>query len=63
MNLIVDAFVGDEGTILLFEGHDETTDKSYTFAVDHRIGWELAHTLTESEEEILVGVEGWQIIG
>lgn len=63
MSLIVtidDGPVADHGTVVVFQGVDETGDL-ITFAVDHRMAQGLADAQAE-HGQIDCDVEGWAIL-
>lgn len=64
MQLLVTGPVRDEGTIVVLEGVDEE-GRVFHFAADHRPAQDILNALSdpETESEVLVDVEEWQILG
>lgn len=56
------ADVSDQGSVVLFVGTVEDTERRVRFAVDHRMAGGLYEAVMV-EGEVRAGVEGWQMMG
>lgn len=56
------AEVSDQGSVVLFVGTVEDTERRVRFAVDHRMAGGL-YEAVQVEGEIRAEVEGWQMLG
>ena len=61
MDIIVTGLVADEGTVVVFEGDDQTSGVTVVFAVDHRPARDIVTALNSGEQPLAV-IESWQVI-
>lgn len=61
MGITVTDVVADHGSVVVLRGIEHETDRTVTFAVDHRLAQAITEALAAGED-VEVDVEDWQIL-
>lgn len=54
--------VADHGSIVLLRGVEHETDRTVTFACDHRPAQAIADALAQGEDVEVYDIEDWQVM-
>lgn len=60
--ITVTEVVADHGSVVLMRGIEHETDRTVTFAVDHRPAQDIANALAQGEDVEVYDVEDWQVM-